>query len=429
MDEKGRSDVTAEQTFESVPVGDGIADPSLQKIAAALRDITEILARELSLPTRQPPNWNDFEWRIARAVVTMHGMAALLLRESWWSDPPDWLRFLREQRNHIAGRHRRIQQLLERVDLRAREDGIPLLALKGVALHSIGLYQPGERPMADIDLLVSNDQLQSATRILEEGGFEVTFDNWRHRVFEPRVGRDANSGFGEHTDNPIKIELHSTIRERLPVREIDITHFMFPSAPHAGLNDYRSAASLMMHLLLHAAGNMRARALRLVQLHDIAQLGKRFSRLDWDELLAAMPNGQMLWWAEAPLILVARYYPAAVPQFVLVRLSGECPWLLQAMTRRQCLADVSWSNIKVYAVPGIEWSRTPGEALGFIAGRIWPNRAMRAELRRFRAADSRAPKISWYGISQPARILRWIFLRPPRVQTLLAVRAALRKSP
>jgi hypothetical protein len=417
--------------MESVPVSDGggIPFPGLQKVAAALRDVTEVLARELTLPTRQPPNWNDFEWRIARAVATMHGMAALLLRESCWSGPPDWFRFLREQRNHIAGRHRRIEQLLNRIDVRARQDGIPLLALKGVALHSIGLYKAGERPMADIDLLVSSDRLQSATRILEEGGFEVTFDNWRHRLFEPRVGRGVSAGFGEHTDNPIKIELHSTIRERLPVREIDITQFMLPAAPRAGLNDYRSAASLMMHLLLHAAGNMRARALRLVQLHDIAQLGERFSRPDWDELLAAMPNGQLLWWAEAPLILVARYYPAAVPQFVLAKLSVGCPWLLQKMARRQCLADVSWSNIRIYAVPGIEWSRTPGEALGFIAGRIWPNREMRAELRRFRAPDSRAPKIPWYGISQPARILRWIFFRAPRVQTLLAVRAALRESP
>jgi hypothetical protein len=430
MDEIRRSRVSSEQVSESVPVSDcgGIPVPSLQKIAAALRNVTEVLARELTLPTRQSPDWNDFEWRIARAVVTMHGVAALLLRESRWTGVPNWLRFLCEQRDHIAGRHRRILQVLERIDLRAREGGISLLALKGAALHSMGLYQAGERPMADIDLLVSSDHLQGATRILQDDGFEMTFENWRHRLFEPRIGRNVGSEFGEHIDNPIKIELHSTIRERLPVREVDITQFIFPSAPCPGLNDYRSAGSLMMHLVLHAAGNMRAHALRLVQLHDIAQLGERFSRPDWDELLTAMPNGQSLWWAAAPLILVARYYPAAVPPFVLAKLSSECPWLLRKMARRQCLTDVSWSNIKVYAVPGIEWSRTPREALGFIAGRIWPNREMRAELRRFTAPDSQAPRIPWYGISQPARILRWIFLRPPRVQTLLAVRAALRQS-
>ena len=47
----------------------------------------------------------------------------------------------------------------------------------------------------------------------------------------------------------------------------------------------------MMHLLLHAAGNMRARALRLIQLHDIARLAQAFGSGDWKELLAARPDG------------------------------------------------------------------------------------------------------------------------------------------
>jgi hypothetical protein len=33
--------------------------------------------------------------------------------------------------------------------------------------------------------------------------------------------------------------------------------------------------------------------------------------------------------------------------------------------------------------------------------------------------------VPWYGISQGARMLRWAFSKPPRVQALLPVRAAL----
>ncbi len=399
--------------------------PPLDKVAAALRDTTDILARELTLPTGQLPAWDNFEWCVARAVATMQGVAPLLLKKSCWTGPPSWLQFLHEQRNHVAARHRRIEQLLDRIDFGARDKGIALLPLKGVALHSIGIYQAGDRPMADVDLLVRNDDVQATTRLLQDCGFEVTFSNWRHQLFESRVGKDSSAGFGEHMDNPIKIELHTTIRERLPVRETDITQFMFPQVPPAGLNDYRSAASLMMHLLLHAAGNIRAHALRLIQLHDIARLGERFARRDWDELLLARPGDQPLWWAVAPLMLAARYYPTAIPPYVIACLDGECPWLLRKIARRQRLTDVSWSNIKVYAFPGIEWSRTPREALSFIISRIWPSRDARAELRRFAVHDPRAANIPWYGISQGARILRWIFLRPPRVQTLLAVRAAL----
>jgi hypothetical protein len=401
--------------------------PSLDKVAAALRIVTELLARELTAGTEQPPAWDDFEWRIAKAVATMQGIAPLLEGASRWSVPAGWRQFLRDQRNHVAARQLRIAQLMREIDLAARDEDIVLLPLKGAALHSIGLYKPGQRPMADIDLFVHGDSLKSTTRLLDDFGFRVTFTNWRHQLLELRVEKNSAVAFGEHADNPIKIELHTTIREHLPVCEIDITDFIVPRAPHPGFNSYRAPASLMAHLLLHAAGNMRARALRLVQLHDIALLSRRLAMSDWDELVIARPSEQAIWWAVAPLLLTSRYYPNSIPPFVIASLEAECPRLLLKIARRQRLSDVSWSNLKVYAFPGIEWSRSAGEALRFIASRIWPSREVRSELRRFAEHEHEqgAPAIPWYGISQGQRILRWVFSRPPRVQTLRVVRAAL----
>jgi hypothetical protein len=179
-----------------------------------------------------------------------------------------------------------------------------------------------------------------------------------------------------------------------------------------------------MHLWLHAAGNMRARALRLIQLHDIALLCKRLEAGEWEELFAARPNGRTLWWALAPMMLTARYYPGTIPSGLLARLT-ECPWLLRKRARKQHLADVSWSNIRIEAFPGVEWSGTPREALAFMAGRIWPSREARLELKEGAAQIPDSSTIPWYGISHSARILRWVVSRPPRVQTLLNVRAAL----
>ena len=96
----------------------------------------------------------------------------------------------------------------------------------------------------------------------------------------------------------------------------------------------------MMHLLLHAAGNMRAHALRLIQLHDIARLAARLGADDWEDLLTARPNGSGLWWAAAPLTLTARYCPDAIPPQVIARLNLKCPWLLGKIVRGQCLADI-----------------------------------------------------------------------------------------
>jgi hypothetical protein len=402
--------------------------PRLDAIATALRKTTEILACEIASPGKGAPSWSEFEWRIARAATAMQGVASLLLNTSCWSGPKDWREFLVDQRNHIAGRHRRIVHLLNRIDLAAGSEGIPILPLKGAALHSIGIYQSGDRPMADIDLLVREENIEATARLLCDFGFELTFSTWRHQLFESQSKKEPVGEFGEHIHNPIKIEVHTTIRERLPVSEIDITEFMFPRIARPGLNDYRSTRSLMMHLLLHAAGNMRAHALRQIQLHDIALLSERFTVSDWEELLFVHPRGQSLWWAMAPLMLTSRYYQSVIPRPIAAKIEAACPWLLRRKVRWQNLSDVSWSNLKVYAFPGIEWSTSPSEAINFIVSRIWPSSETREELRRFAAHNAGASEIPWYGVSQSARIVRWAFSRPARVQTLLAVRAALDQS-
>ena len=143
----------------------------------------------------------------------------------------------------------------------------------------------------------------------------------------------------------------------------------------------------MRHLLLHAAGNMRARALRLIQLHDVALLAAQFGRDDWEELLRERSDDQGIWWAFAPMMLTARYYPGVIPPGVLARLRTHCPTLLRKHTHRQGLVGVSWSNILIEAFPGVEWSRTPGEALIFMKSRIWPSRNALIELKRGGCTD------------------------------------------
>lgn len=403
-----------------------VADSQIHKVAAALRKTTETLARELAHPSSAPPLWTEFEWRIARAVAAMHGVSSLLWAGLGWAGPEAWRQFLVEQRHQSVARHLKIAHLLSAIDAQARRQGIPLIALKGAALLARGIYACGERPMADVDLLVRKDDAPATARLLEACGYEAAYAARRHEVFLPRI-RKALTGewLGEHADIPLKIEVHTRISEYLPVNEVDITQYLFPLVAHPGLNSYPSAASLMLHLLLHAAGNMRARAVRLIQLHDIARLAGCLEAQEWEELLAKRPEGRGLWWALAPLMLTARYHPADIPPSVLERAGVECPWQLRNRARRQQLADVSWSKIRIEAFPGVEWSRTPREALSFMRSRIWPSREALLELRDGAGQIPNASTVPWYGISHAARILRWVFSRPPRVQTLLPVRAAL----
>lgn len=402
--------------------------PPVATIEAALRKTTEQLACEVVCPTAHAPDWSDFEWRIATAVAALQGISVLLAHGLRWRGPELWEAFLAEQQRHGVLRQQRIAELLNRIDRAAVQAGIALVALKGSALDRLGIYRRGERPMGDIDLLVRSEDFAPTGRLLKTLHYAEELSTWRNQTFVPESA-PAWTGFGEHDDNAIKIELHTRIVERLPAFDTDITALEFPQQAHAGLNPYLSTAALMRHLILHAAGNIRARALRFIQLHDIALLSARLSSSNWEELLTEGAGARGLWWALPPLMLTARYYPEAIPQSIIDRLEKGCPSLLRRASRNHRLVDVSWSQIRIQAFPGVEWSRSPAEALKFMASRVFPDRETLSLLRHSATTQAWASGTPWYGLSHLARILRWVFSQPPRVQTMHSVRLALEYRP
>jgi hypothetical protein len=398
--------------------------PPPKTLQVTLRKLTETLARALADPNVPTPNWSDFEWIAARAVAAMHGVSPLLSRVLRWEGPAGWHEFLRDQRQHTAKRHERITALLRQMDRATIDAGIPVLALKGAALHALGYYVPGDRPMADVDILVKPKDADAAARCLESIGFRQTSESWKERVFTP-LNEHAPDALGEHANNDLKIELHDRICERLPWHLTDAAEDIFPSEAHAGLNAYPSKAALMLHLVLHAAGCMPSKILRLLQLHDIALVSAQMSQADWDRMLAAPSADKKFWWAFPPLKLTARYYPSAIPVSVLARLAGECPLLLRNVASQRQVHDVSYSYLWVDAFPGIEWSQSVPKAVAYAANRLWPRASMIASRQVLADNQIWAQQGEWAKLSQARRMLRWLSSRPARPVTMHAVLTAL----
>jgi len=404
------------------------AVPPPTAFQGTLRKITETLAGELACPTQRAPDWSDFEWNIARAVAAMHGVSPLLSTTLRWQGPAGWTTFLEEQRIHTATRHIRIAELLQRIDERTRAEGIAAVALKGAALHAIGLYAIGERPMADIDLLVRPADAERTARLIESLGFHEASASWKERVFTPIVERAAG-GLGEHSNNNMKIELHERICEKLPWRITDVTGWVFPARAHPGVNAYPSTASLMIHLLLHAAGAMAIQALRLLHLHDLAQLSSRMTEEDWNQVLAQRKGGGRLWWAFPPLHLASRYFSSCIPSRVLAALADDCPFVLDLVSRRRTLYEVSFSYPCVDAFPGVEWAQSIREVLEYAASRVRPGAEHLALREHTAKSEAWASQSQWARLSQGRRIVRWMTSRPLRAVTMHAVSAALRCAP
>lgn len=392
--------------------------PAPAIVHAALGRTTERLAHELAEPQPYAPQWSQFDWVAARAVVAMHGISGLLAAGLRWQGPPEWQEFLTTQRAHLAARQGRIAQLLERIDLQLKARGTGGLALKGAALHALGLYQTGERPMADVDLLVRPQDLDAATAALAALELHESHRTVKHRVFITRQTAPVGA-FGEHAGNQIKVELHERLCEFLPLQATDITAQVLPGRLPAGLNAYPSRAALMGHLLLHAAGSTVYRVLRLIQLHDLTLLGRSMSESDWQELLAWRP-----WWALPTLALAEHYYEAFVPTAAMDAFRHCSTRPLRRAARRQRLSDVSLSRLWVDAFPGIEWSRSAGEALQFMVARLIPSAQLRADRQMLNSEPSLAHD-DWAHLSQRRRIARFLSSRPSRPWPMYNVRAAL----
>jgi hypothetical protein len=402
--------------------------PRPKTIQVALRKTTEALAQALATADAVLPDWSEFEWRIARAAAAIHGVSPLLASLGRWEGPSGWVQFLDEQRQNTACRQRRIEELTSVIDARARRHGLPLVALKGAALHAMGLYVAGERPMADLDLLGRGKDMAGLVRMLEDLGFRESWTSWKHRVLVPE-NASTPAALGEHADNDIKLELHERIGEILPLHVTDITPSVYPADPRPGLNPYRSRAALMAHLLLHAAGAMAYRRLRLVNIHDLALLSSRMTDEDWEQVLAIGATARDPWWALPPLELTARYYRAHVPDRVLSELERRCTWLLSQIARRRMLSDVSLSYIWVEAFPGIEWAQSVSEMIAYVVSRVRPSKEtleMRAALASTEAWASKDP---WYPLCHRQRMLRFAMSRVTRAATMHAVHGALAHSP
>jgi len=396
--------------------------PPLKSVERALRETTERLAQECAWPCSSEPEWDDFHWRVAQAVASMQGISPLLSLRLRWRGPAAWQRFLRQQSHHTFIRHQGIERLARNIDAGARAAKLAIVALKGLALHDLGVYAPGTRPMADVDLLVNEQDAAATVLLLESLGYRQSYGTRRERTFEPReAGRPI--GFGEHCDNAIKIELHTQIAESLPVRTRNISELLLPRRTDAGLQRSGSPAVLMTHLLLHAAGNMRTRSLRMIQLNDIAELSPRLGADGWERVLAHERCGRS-GWMFPPLALTARYYPDAIAAELLASASAACPRLLRNVCRRQRLTNVSLSYLWIQFCPGIEWCQSLPEAIEYMRQRAFPDRATRAEARQSETSQPWLANSPWSRSSRTRRIVRWAFSRPPRLATMWSVRAA-----
>lgn len=393
--------------------------PDRNLIAESLEKVTEELALQIGGAGGVTPDWSEFDWKIAQAAVALHGIGPTLSLSLRWHSPAFWTKFLAEQNDHNRVRYRRIQAVTEILLNEFKEAGMRALMLKGAALYRAGCYASGERPMADLDVLVSPEHRKDCAAILARIGYRLDLSIERHDVYV-NVKSELIHSLGEHADNPIKIEVHSSISEKLLSQSWDITDVIFSGADPNAAENYPESWALMAHLLLHAAGGMKTKSLRILHLCDIARLARLLTVDDWERVVSIRAGGRLPWWAFPPLLLTSRYFPLAIPPRILAGFESACPAFLRWVARRSRIADVSFSRLTLPIYAGVEWASSASDLSRYLLRRVIPDKEMR-RLRRYEASSPVWGNNDWLRLPRWRRAIRLLTSPPPRKGSMIAV--------
>jgi len=224
-----------------------------------------------------------------------------------------------------------------------RKAGIAVIVLKGAALADTVWPNLALRPMADVDLLVKEGDLDRADRTLADLGYlplrgdrpsEWYLRNHHHLA----ARRDPRSG--------LVVEIHRSIHTPNDLFHVDVDD-MWVSARPARIADsdtlVLSPEDMLTHLCLHVSaeepfvGKLRSMA-------DISQVVTFYEgQIDWDRMVKKAIAGNFARYLYFPLYLASHTFGVAVEERTLGRLREAThlgfleAGLLNAIVRRSIL--------------------------------------------------------------------------------------------
>jgi hypothetical protein len=255
---------------------------------------------------------------------------------------------------------------LEAVLAALQGEGITPILLKGAALlHSV-YVEPALRPMADLDLLLRQEQMAAALRVLAAAGYVPVRPETRAGL---AIEYENELLLQKPDSSSIPLELHWSLfdsphhqrlipmgwwwQSAVPVQpELFSAHILGPEA---------QVLHLCAHIVLHHQG----RGLRW--LHDIAEVIYFYQdRLDWDLLLSRAVEYDLLLPLQQILPRVVEGWGTPLPAGIRERLQGLKPSPAEMRVFRRLTASERpvarrfWDDLS--AMPG--WKRRLRYGLG-----------------------------------------------------------------
>jgi hypothetical protein len=347
--------------------------------AEMARVVAAVLAGEPSpVPLRLPP---EADARALGIAASAAGIGPLL---GFWcsmrriaADPPVADQ-LATHLDHGRRRAARLRLELERVLVPLAERGIEPFVLKGSHTGLRYFPEPGTRPAADIDLLVTPAQARAVHVVLRDLGFVEgsRAEAWRSHWTPPNSGTIRSLALA-HADNPWFLDLHVSLDRRLFP---GLTTGLGTPEPAAGelWNEFSRPVRilaqplLLAYLAVHASGHFYSiTLLRLVELVLVIQrdfAGRPEYWRAFSDLIHRARAGRL---AFPALHLSERLAPGTVDPRVLEQLAEAAPPRLRRLVANTLPASAQ----RLHPYPRGEryvWVASLRELVGALAEVAWP---------------------------------------------------------
>lgn len=209
---------------------------------------------------------------------------------------------------------------LKRVLLRANDQAIRVLVLKGAALAQTVYAAPGERPLRDVDILVPRDQVPRMENILQGLGY---------RTDRVEVRSGANLAYECEVlfvkTNPLlsQMEIHWSLIDSPFYQENISTDWFWQTArplsvggvPTMMMGAEAQTLYLCAHSFLHHGGD------DWLWLHDVAQVIRFYqAEMDWHALMQHAQTLDLVIPLQKILPIVAQDWGAPIPSDMLERI-------------------------------------------------------------------------------------------------------------
>ncbi|MEX1998379.1 MAG: nucleotidyltransferase family protein [Gemmatimonadales bacterium] len=236
-----------------------------------------------------------------------------------------------------------------------RSHGVTSVTLKGMHTGATLFAEPGVRPAHDVDVLIAPTALPAAQRALTAAGLTevpgsavVTRSDW----VWPGGSSVPRSVEMLHGDDPIRIDLHTSLRRTGAAGRLVGLDVAGPddSEPCAALGPEARVLRqplLTAYLAFHAGAHFPA--IPLIRLVELVLLVRRDGP-DWGAVLDRLTRDHAVRYAYPTLVYAERLAPATIPTNTLRTLHGAAsPYLRRLVARTD-----------------------PGRALHTSAG-VWPS--------------------------------------------------------